>query len=885
MSKLNSVFYLSNEDYEILRTTGHVTIEGVTYDYDENAMYITPDDGVSKAMVFEQETAGDCEFDGVDTGVHAVIKINGSVSPFVLTKADDKVRANPDGYKDDGQLIYTEYDEDDHQWYDNDYTIGDLGATKCGTDDCFCLMEASGFYVISGKAGTHTFTVTLAPSISLDVEITLTEDGSYVMYNAGQSYIKKIAYSAPSFGVIKQEDVDITENVAKAIQPYIDFPQSGMVLEQVGGGVNITWNGDITGKTHGSVTKGGFPYDFYKLSDDYVISDEINAITINYAGSDVEATEMCEIVSIGDGCIIGEMVQEDYRQAVFVCTDGGTYSAEGYGVSLGAGTWSIHYPNALYVSKLIMGGEATKKITQEGADITEDTAEILRPYVYTAGKGVNINEDGVISTEASIVITASQVISTDPLKIQLTNEQYAVLENENNNFIRCDATALGKGSCVFSKALSENTQRYILTMQECNYITDTDVATEARQDIIIIHRTSKIGTYTVLDLLSENDIIDDVSHTDDDKALSANMGHALNQEIMNLKNIGRFLALWDCTTGLPTTNPVEMPYSYKTGDYYRVSKVASTGEVTYHIETIDPEAQFPLSIDIVPPEGVVWESLSALRQWLKDNGYIYFSSDPYPATGTRGSTQIMGISADSFMDMLFMHSDVTGAWGYENYNEQLALSGGPETNYKPNGSTYTGTPSSTEETDEVGIGDVYYYDGTVWAKQASSGGGKVQDVTLNGTSVLDGGVAKIVDATRFVSGTMSAVDKTKLDNIESEAEKNVLNGVQMAGTDLTITNKKVNIPIAGNDLGVVKTTLNGSGGLSINGSGGMYIVGSSAAEIGARTNGSKPIVPSNLNDALVAGLTDSHHITLNDTQKATAQSVLGAGAPIEIEVW
>ena len=45
MGNLKNVIYLSNEDYEILVTTGTVTIDGVTLTYDENNLYITPDDG------------------------------------------------------------------------------------------------------------------------------------------------------------------------------------------------------------------------------------------------------------------------------------------------------------------------------------------------------------------------------------------------------------------------------------------------------------------------------------------------------------------------------------------------------------------------------------------------------------------------------------------------------------------------------------------------------------------------------------------------------------------------------------------------------------------------------------------------------------------------
>lgn len=58
--------------------------------------------------------------------------------------------------------------------------------------------------------------------------------------------------------------------------------------------------------------------------------------------------------------------------------------------------------------------------------------------------------------------------------------------------------------------------------------------------------------------------------------LTANQGKLLNDRINNLQNIGRFLAIWNAATGLPLSNPQSMPYTYKTGDYYRVGTVSQS---------------------------------------------------------------------------------------------------------------------------------------------------------------------------------------------------------------------------------------------------------------------------------------------------------------------
>ena len=50
------------------------------------------------------------------------------------------------------------------------------------------------------------------------------------------------------------------------------------------------------------------------------------------------------------------------------------------------------------------------------------------------------------------------------------------------------------------------------------------------------------------------------------------------------------------------------------------------------------------------------------------------------------------------------------------------------------------------------------------------------------------------NASQSTAGLMSASDKTKLDGLDSGAQANVLEGVKIAGADLPITEKKVNIP-------------------------------------------------------------------------------------------
>lgn len=50
----------------------------------------------------------------------------------------------------------------------------------------------------------------------------------------------------------------------------------------------------------------------------------------------------------------------------------------------------------------------------------------------------------------------------------------------------------------------------------------------------------------------------------------------LQDQIDNLKARGRFLALWNATTGLPESTPQISPYTYNTGDYFIVDAVGET---------------------------------------------------------------------------------------------------------------------------------------------------------------------------------------------------------------------------------------------------------------------------------------------------------------------
>lgn len=76
-------------------------------------------------------------------------------------------------------------------------------------------------------------------------------------------------------------------------------------------------------------------------------------------------------------------------------------------------------------------------------------------------------------------------------------------------------------------------------------------------------------------------VVDNLNSTSTTDALSANMGKALQDQIDAMTWLNKYLSSWDCTTGLPVTDPMNTPYTYSTWDYYIVAVVAPEGTLNY----------------------------------------------------------------------------------------------------------------------------------------------------------------------------------------------------------------------------------------------------------------------------------------------------------------
>lgn len=133
--------------------------------------------------------------------------------------------------------------------------------------------------------------------------------------------------------------------------------------------------------------------------------------------------------------------------------------------------------------------------------------------------------------------------------------------------------------------------------------------------------------------------------------------------------------------------------------------------------------------------------------------------------------------------------------------------------------------------------------------------------------------AQFVADLKAATETGLKVGYYRVNELEADKVFVPVQDVQMNGVSI-LNNGVANIPIASNnDLGVVKAW-SALGGINVTGSGQMYIVGATNADLDAKSSSSKPVVCSNLVYATKVGMTGNTALT--DTEKSTVRSNIGA---------
>lgn len=120
----------------------------------------------------------------------------------------------------------------------------------------------------------------------------------------------------------------------------------------------------------------------------------------------------------------------------------------------------------------------------------------------------------------------------------------------------------------------------------------------------------------------------DVPVPENPKSVNAQYLKEIVEHLEAISNIGRYLSTWDCTTGLPSTNPQTLPYNYRTGDYYIVGEIAAQGGTNYMPDgatydgtasTVEDSSEIAVA-DMYRFDGTSWELLKfslALNAYVK----------------------------------------------------------------------------------------------------------------------------------------------------------------------------------------------------------------------------------------------------------------------------
>lgn len=333
--------------------------------------------------------------------------------------------------------------------------------------------------------------------------------------------------------------------------------------------------------------------------------------------------------------------------------------------------------------------------------------------------------------------------------------------------------------------------------------------------------------------LTSSDVVDNVTSTSTTQPLSANQGKVLQDQVTSLKGLGKFLSVWNCSTGLPVTDPADSPYPYKTGDYYIVGTVASSDGTNYK-----PDGS---SYTTGVASTAIETSVVAV-----DDFYIYDGTNwklLENSTRTVTFANIAGQPTDN--------SNLASALG-DKVDANNAITGGTHTKitYDSKGLVTSGSDLTIDEilpAQTSQSGKFLTTDGTnaSWASvdalpsQAGQSGKylttngtaaswsdvtfPVTDVQINSTSILSSGVANIPYGTNAVAGLAKA-----------------------------------------------------GSGLASMANGTFYIYPATDAAIQAKTNTANPIVPSNLDYAVKVGVTTNIN-TLTTAEQTSARTWIGAG--------
>ena len=160
---------------------------------------------------------------------------------------------------------------------------------------------------------------------------------------------------------------------------------------------------------------------------------------------------------------------------------------------------------------------------------------------------------------------------------------------------------------------------------------------------------------------------------------------------------------------------------------------------------------------------------------------------------------------------------------------------------------------------------------------------RLNQTQFNNASALEPNEIYAVDP-QFTGGKV-LISTADGDITESNiSSTGVVTDVQVNSTSIILSGV-ANIPIASTtDFGVVKVYNNKAYGLGFGGTGVLQVASASDAELLAKSQAYKPVVPSNLDYAVKVGITTNTN-TLTSSEQTTACAWLGAGKEVIFRDW
>lgn len=270
--------------------------------------------------------------------------------------------------------------------------------------------------------------------------------------------------------------------------------------------------------------------------------------------------------------------------------------------------------------------------------------------------------------------------------------------------------------------------------------------------------------------LQPTDVINNTSSTVTNKPLSAAMGKSLQDQVDNLSARGRFLALWNCATGLAQSNPPQSSYLYKSGDYFIVGTVASSGGTNYRpdgtqyvigvastvVETLDVDVD-----DVYYYDGEHWR-LQVNTQ--KTTAFVNIAGDPYDNTALASA---LNAKQDELVEGTGIAID-SGTNTISNSGVRSVSSG------STNGTISVNTNGTSAEVPVAGLGTAAFTSSTDYATAAQG--------TLADTAVQPADLSDYV-----TTNTQQDITATKTFKAQQRIQSGSPSGCLIIGADLSST--------------------------------------------------------------------------------------------------